>query len=257
VTFGEVRAGLEELRGAAGGRLLSNYFFGSETALAGLQRGAGAIAWWHDEHDFSRLLFAAADATALGRLLLALPRRPYVCDFIARESSAERNAAREACHAAGFGLRATFARHVCTAYRAPAPQGGARTGTPGDADAIYGGIFSDFDRYVDHVPTQPALRQYAADGRLVVVGAPARIEAYATYSIEGARFHFDRLCNRQGSPAALLGALAGLYANIAGRGLKSGYLWANRANLPLTELHKRCGYRADGMIDDIYVSLPA
>ena len=56
---------------------------------------------------------------------------------------------------------------------------------------------------------------------------------------------------------ALLAVLAGLYANIAGRGLRAGYLWANQANRPLVELHKRCGYRADGMIDDIYVSLPA
>jgi hypothetical protein len=256
VSFEEVRSRLDALRGSSSGALLSNYFFAAATPVSGLLQVEGALAWWHDQHDFSRLLFAASDASALRLLLQILPRQRFACDFIARASASQRAAVREACSATGFRLRATFARHASAALRPPV-RPGARIGTVADAEHIYQCILSDFDRYIDHVPERDAFRRYGEERRLVVVGAPGAIEAYATFSIEGSRFHFDRLCNRRGDPMALLAALAGLYENIAQRGLKAGYLWANEANRPLLELHKRCGYSADGMIDDIYVSLPA
>jgi hypothetical protein len=250
--FPRIRARLDALRAA--GRPLSNYFFSGQTAVADVRASENAVAWWHGENGFHRLYFAASDGDSLAALLGSLPSLEFVADCLAREGSGEREALRRAFDGAGFAPRATFARLTCSEARAPgAGGGGARTGTASDAHYIHGGIFSDFDRHIDHIPTAEAFAQAASEQRLVVVGPENAISAYATFSVEGRRFHFDRLCNRRGDPLVLLTVLGGLYREIARRGLAAGFLWANRANRALLALHERCGFRADAMLDDIYL----
>lgn len=251
--FQEVLAGLDALR--ARGRLLTNYFFSGPMPVGGRVAVDGALGWWHDEHGFSRLHFAAVGADALAALLARLPALDFVCDALARDGSSERASLQQAFAGAGYAVRATFARHTAAAVQGPAGSAAARLGTPQDARAIYDGIFSDFDRTIDHIPSLEAFVKSAEERRLIVFGPVGAVAAYAGFSVEGRRFHFDRLCNRRGDPLALLGVLRGLYREIAQRGLASGFLWCNRANAALRALHERCGFRADGMLDDIHTRL--
>lgn len=237
---------------------VSTNWFG---AWSGTQRFAtvlvdGGLAFRTEGIPFDRAYFAAVSAWAITKALSGLARdRELVLDLVTRVVS---RTPIEAIVAAGFRPIARYERMV---NRRP-PKGRRRSAAiesavAADVEALEDRIGLDFDPRRDHLPGRAELAHLVAAGTTLVSRSAKGLSGYLVYDVVGSRSTLRYwFCDDPEAPERAFDLLWGYYEAVERARVMECRAWVDVSKSRVADLHRRCGFEPDGLVDDIFVRTP-
>jgi hypothetical protein len=250
-TLADVHRQIDQARAVAGGDFAANYFrqeLSSDALLAASTRKSVIFA--SPDLDFHRLYFFSSDLVDLGDLFDSVElTSTMVAEYLAKETDPR---IVSLLTGAGFERYALF--HRMTNDRLPPGKTNRslELALPEDTGAIHRDLLETFDKFTDHLPTQQRLGDCIVRQQVLVSRIAGEIRGWAVFPLHLGRVHFNYL-KSSGRPLDAVRLLANFYGLMSERSIRSGFLWVNDLNTGVIDMHRRFGWRFDGLRGHFFV----
>jgi hypothetical protein len=250
-TLANAHGRMAQIKAQAGGDVSTNYFrqemVGSQILVTATDE---TLLLANAEYDFFRLFFFTSNLTDLGPVL---QRAHYPGDIVAGylTRKPDKNVA-TAFEQAGFLPIATYGR--MENYRLPQqqPNPALEYAFAADADQVHEDLLRAFNRYTDHLPTKSRLLDYIKKQQVIVKRQAGKIIGAVCFQLHGLKVNYNYIYSLSGDALDFLQLQNNFYGVMNERGIRTGFLWINRANHRLAALYEATGWRFDGLEDYFY-----
>lgn len=203
-----------------------------------------------NDEDFYRLYFFTNNADDFSNLLsICTYPGDVVIDYIAKTFDSSIDAA---IIESGFSRIDLFSR-MSNYVLPPSPlREDIAFAVAADAEILQVRLHTDLNRYTDHFPTLAMIKQYIANGWVLVNRRENEIQGYIIFQIQGQRVNYNYVSNSSANPMDWLIMQRNFYGILKQQGIRSGVLWVNDTNVRVARMHKKFGWDFDGLKDQFY-----
>jgi hypothetical protein len=251
-TLATVHEQMALVKARSTGGFFTNYFrqemVGSRILSATTPRTVLLV---NDEHDFFRLYFFTTDVADLQQILREVDFPGEIVAGYLTKAADKKIAA--AFQQSGFNPIATYRRMIT--YRLPPqrPNRALEYATAADVGEVHEGLFRNFNKYTDHLPTKDRLHGYVVNQWVIVNRQAGRILGAVCFQLQGLRVNYNYLYNLSGNALDFLRLQNNFYGVMHQRSIRAGFLWINQTETSLAALHESMGWRFDGLKDYFFL----
>ncbi|MGA1825067.1 MAG: hypothetical protein ACMUIP_10445 [bacterium] len=207
------------------------------------------IAFLDKEGDFFRLYFYSKNLEELYEALNGLLIRPTVIDCVTNKFSINLH---NVLLKSGFKKIALYKRLQNNNFPFYETNKSLLFAEKKELAFLYERLFTDFDKYLDHLPTMDKLIEYLQNDQVLVMREDSIISGYIIYRIQGKKVFLNYWFNK-GNPLNSIRLLTNFYGLMNAKGVKSGFVWVSVEKKGVLKVHQTFGYNFDGLEDHIYL----
>lgn len=214
-------------------------------------KGKNSIVFLTQETDFHRLYFYTSDLAELSQIMKGFSDTLMIIDFYAQLYLPE---VEQSFIRGGFYKYAVFKRLVNYKLWLPKIESEIFYGSKEDQSYLYERIYSDFDKFVDHLPDKGVLDEFLNRKQVLLNKVNKKITGYLIFEIQNKRAVIRAWRSMEGDiPMGAMFLVGNLNKVLSTEDIKMVYGWVNVDNEHSMLVLKRMRYRFDGLSDYIYL----
>ena len=251
-TLREVEVYMNLLKKKSRGPVYTNYFKPQvyQTNLLSTLNDE-ALVFMDRDTDFYRLYFYAINLMSILDLLKATSVSPIVVDYLAKDFSGD---VETLFLNAGFEKYAVLIRMINNNLPKFPKTEPLHYAEETEWSVILDMLNVGLDKFTGHFPQQEELLNLIRDKRVIVTRKNNAVTGLFMYQIMNKKCHFYQWYSaKENDPSDGANLLINLYAILGTLGIQLGYLWVDEKNTTVMKIHKRFGFKPDGLKDFIYI----